>query len=299
VVRRAFTIASDRGEACVPVDVLAALAEVEGPIGEALKGADGGPLFPEAVAKPGMRGGRNTYRTAQASLAAAEFASGRGEEPGPAHLLVAILDQGDPEVVRKLADSHLNAGDLRATALSVLGAPLDEPALPMHHITPAGTMDRPPLDISELDSGAWSVLCWRQDRLPLHRLKRRRHWYALSSLENRAALRVADRFRVDEDQRYSLLRHHSDRVDALAYAAHPDLVVTMQQLRDAHRSGSPNLRPIVRSRSAWERVVPGFMIGWPTWFANRRVGIRNKWFRLNTLLDYRGQPGPSALTRDD
>ena len=54
--RRAFTIAGDQGQGCRPIDLLAALAEVDGPIGELLRSPDGRPLFPEAAAKPGVRG---------------------------------------------------------------------------------------------------------------------------------------------------------------------------------------------------------------------------------------------------
>jgi hypothetical protein len=44
----------------------------------------------------------------------------------------------------------------------------------------------------------------------------------------------------------------------------------------------------------WRRFVPNFMVGWPTWFANRRVGLRDKRFWLLTRSAYRGQPRPNA-----
>ena len=201
VVTRAFTIASDRGRGCRPVDLLAAVAEDEGPVGGTLRTADGGPLFPETLRKPGLRGGFNGYLAAQAIGAAGDFAEARGESLEPAHLLVAVLDQADPEVVATLAHANISAGDVRAVALDLLGAPPELPPLPMPPFPAAGTWDRPPLEISDLDSGAWASLCWRQQRLPLSRLRREWHWSALWSLEHGAAWRVANRFHVDEDQR--------------------------------------------------------------------------------------------------
>jgi hypothetical protein len=292
VVFRAFTIASDQGESCRPIDLLAALAELDGPIGELLRAPNSGPLFPEAAAKPGVRGGSNGYLAAQVMSAAGQFAAERGEPMGPAHLLVAVLDQGDAEVRTALENAYIQTADARSLALHVLGALSEQVRLTMRRITPAGTWDRPPVDISELDQGAWESLCWRQERLPLHRVRRTWQWSALSSLEQGAAWRVANRYGVDEDQRYSLLSHHHDRVEALAYQAHPELVETRQQMRESHQSG-PYLRVVSRPRRVWERRVPGFMVGWPTWFSNRRAGLRDKYFWLITLPGYRGQPDPT------
>lgn len=43
VVMRAFTIASDRKRRCQPLDLLSALAEVDGAIGSILRCPDGSP----------------------------------------------------------------------------------------------------------------------------------------------------------------------------------------------------------------------------------------------------------------
>ena len=239
-----------------------------------------------------MRGGTNGYLAAEVMSVARRFAQERGEPLRPAHLLVALLDQGDAEVTRALGKADIKAADARSLALHILGAFSELPRLTMPSITPAGTWDRPPVDISELDQGAWESLCWRQERLPLHRVRHEWQWSALSSLEQGAAWRVANRYQVDEDQRYSLLSHHHDRVEALAQQAHPELVVTRQQMREGHQSG-PHMGVVSRPRRVWERRVPGFMVGWPTWFSNRRVGLRDKYFWLVTLRDYRGQPGPA------
>ncbi|MCL4414967.1 MAG: hypothetical protein M1522_09540 [Actinobacteria bacterium] len=292
VVHRAFTIAKDQGQRCRPIHLLAALAEVAGPIGELLRAPDGGPMFPEAAAKPGMRGGANGHLAAQAMSAASRFAEERGEPMGPAHLLVAVIDQGDDEVTQALGSADIQVADARSLALNVSGAPPELSRVPMPRITPAGTSDRPPLDTSLLDKGAWESLCWRQERLPLHRVRHKWQWSALSSLEQGAAWRVAKRYQVDEDQRYSLLSHHRERVEALAHQAHPELVETRRQARDRQQS-LPLARVVSRPRRAWEGRFPRFMAGWPTWFSNRRVGLRNKYFWLVTLPSYRGQPGPT------
>lgn len=293
VVLRAFTIATDRGRGCRPVDLLAALAEVDGPMGSVLRASDGSPMFPDSASKPGLRGGAGGYLASQALGAAEGFAGTRGETMAPAHVLVGVVDQADPEVTEALARAGVNPDEARTMALSLLGAPSNLAPLSMPALIAAGTWDRPPLEISSLDPSAWAALCWRQEHLPLGRLRHRWQWSALSSLEQGAALRVARQFNVDDDQRYSLLSQHHERVEALAHQAHPDLVETRQQMGEKHPSG-PYVRVVSRPKRIWERRVPGFMVGWPTWFSNRQVGLRDKYFRLITLPSYRGQPGPTG-----
>jgi hypothetical protein len=170
----------------------------------------------------------------------------------------------------------------------MLGAPEGLAPVPIPPLCPAGTHDRPPLPVAELDAAVWAVLVWRQEHLPLRRLKRQSDWYALSNLEYRAARGLAERRALDDDQRYSLLTYHRDRVEALAHEARPDLVETRQQRRQRY----PRSMPLVghRRRSTWRRLVPNFMVGWPTWFSNRRSGLRDKYFRLVSASAYRGQP---------
>lgn len=229
------------------------------------------------------------YLGSQAVRAATTFANSRHEVFAPAHLLLTVLDQGDLEVLERLDDAGIDPARARAVAAQVLGAPSDLAPVPMPELCPAGTHDRPPLPLDELDPPAWAVLSWRQGHLPLGRLKRRSDWYALSSLERRAAWRAADRRGLDDDQRYSLLCHHHDRVEALAHEARPDLVATRQQLRQRSQRAIPRLVHKQRPR-AWRTAVPNFMVGWPTWFSNRRAGLRDKCFRMVTAPAYRGQP---------
>jgi hypothetical protein len=121
----------------------------------------------------------------------------------------------------------------------------------------------------------------------------RQDWYALSHLEHWAAGCIADRRHLDDDQRYSLLSHHRDRVETLACEARPDLVDTPHRRRQRYPRPVPLVAiPVVahHRRRAWRKVVPNFMVGWPTWFSNRRAGLRDKHFRLVTASAYRGQP---------
>ncbi|MDA8301514.1 MAG: Clp protease N-terminal domain-containing protein [Actinomycetota bacterium] len=231
----------------------------------------------------------------QTQQAAGQLASERGEVEGPEHLFLALIDQAEPEAVNMLGRAGLDVRALRKTALDILGAPPDLPPVALPPLTPAGTMGRPALPVEQLDADAWGVLCWRQERLPLARLRRRDDWHALAALESRAAWRVADRFGVDDDQRYSLLVRHSQEVERLAYAARPAVVEARQQLVE-HLPGGllverlPGGFLLRQRRRRWHRVVPSFMVGWPTWFGNRRVGLRDKRFRLVTRAAYRGQP---------
>lgn len=125
----------------------------------------------------------------QVQQAAQQLAADRGEPVGPAHLLVAVVDQGDPEALVLLAEAGLDRAAVRRAALAALGPEADLAPLDMPPLTAAGTLDRPPLTVEALDPRAWEVLRWRQQHLPLHRLKRRSHYDALSSLESRAATR--------------------------------------------------------------------------------------------------------------
>jgi hypothetical protein len=288
VVRRGLSIASEGNEACRPVHLLAALEEVQGPFSSVLRPGNRRWLYPRAE-PPSNLGGSMGYLGSQAVRAATTFADSRQELFTPPHLLLAVLDQADAEVLQRLNGAGIDPARARAVAAKTLGAPPDLAPVAMPELCPVGTHDRPPLPIDELDPPAWAALSWRQRHLPLRRLKRQRDWYALSNLERRAAWRVADRRGLDDDQRYSLLCHHHDRVQALSHEVRPDLVETRQQLKQGSQHSMPRLAHQQRPR-AWRRVALLFMAGWPTWFSNRRAGLRDKSFRLVTASAYRGQP---------
>jgi hypothetical protein len=289
VLVRAFRIASATGERARPVHLLAALATAGGPISEALTSPAGGPLFGDVDDSPG-RGGGSSYLLSQTQQAAHRFASERGETPGPEHLFLAVIDQAEPETVALLRHAGLEPSALRVGALRLLGAPADLPPIPMPALTPAGTTDRPALRVDELDPAAWAALCWRQEHLPLRRLRSAGRYHALCHLESRACSLVATRRGLDDDQRYSLSRHHLDRVEQLVAQAHPELV----EARSA-RTSFPIARMVTAQAHPWRRWrrrLFGFTVGWGTWFSNRRVGLRDRCFRLVTVIDYRGAPQP-------
>lgn len=281
VLRRAFRIAGESGERCRPVHLLIALAEAGGPISSALA-----PLAPTQRDRAQNNGAAASYLVMQTQQAARRFAEERGQAPGPAHLLLAVIDQAEPEAIASLTEAGLDVSVVRAAALEILGMPSDAARLSMPDPIPAGTMDRPPLPVGELDPGAWEALCWRQEHLPLRRLRRRSHYAALQHLESQAARRIAAQRGLDDDQRYSLVRHHRESVEELAASARPELVERRPAGPRAH--GSFVTRSTAPQR--WRHKWLGFTVGWGTWFSNRRVGLRNKWFELLTLSDDRGAP---------
>jgi len=289
VLVRAFRIASATGERARPVHLLAALDATGGPISEALRSHGGGPLFGD-VDDSASRGGGSSYLLAQTQQAAQQLASGRGETPGPEHLFLAVLDQADPEAMALLHRAGLEPGALRVGALRILGAPADLPPMLMPDLTPAGTMDRPALRVDELDPAAWAVLSWRHEHLPLRRLRSRGRYHALCHLESRACSPIATRRGLDDDQRYSLSRHHLDRVEQLVAQAHPELIDqrSTQTSFPIARMVTAQAHPWRRRRRRWL----GFTVGWGTWFSNRWVGMRDRWFRIVTVVDYRGAPQP-------
>lgn len=189
--------------------------------GQALPGA----LYPAARVSAGRVG----LLAAQTIGAAESFASVREDVLAPAHLLVAVLDQSDAGVRETLSKAGLNGQDLRRVALDLLRAPSDLPSLPMPPPIPAGTTDRPPLEISEFNPGAWAYLCRRQARLPLDRLRRVWPWNGLWSLERGAsgasertpapapsrALRPGSGSRKSDDS-FRELPHHLDRCQRVA-----------------------------------------------------------------------------------
>jgi hypothetical protein len=265
-------MARELDQGCGPVHFLAGIAEGSGAAAAALDTGQG-PSVREVVA--GIPGGGAGYLHMQAQEGAVAFADGLGQRAGPEHLLVALLDQGTAEVLRALERAGLDRAAVRGAALAAIGTP-GQPPLAFPALAPAGTMDRPPLPVADLDGRAWSALRWRQDHLPLKRLRRRSDWEALSQLERNTAWRLAAQLGLDDDQRYSLVRQHAGQVEQRMATARPDL---------ARRPGTPRRLP---RRSALLNVT----VGWGMWLRNRRVNARDRWFRFRTLRYYRGAPQP-------
>lgn len=280
-VRRAFGFAREMHHGCGPADFLVGIAECDGPAATALAAGRGQPLHEAATAATaaaGRAGAGAGYLHMQAQHAAMSLATALGQPSGAEHLLIALLDQGTPEVVRTLSLAGLDPAGARRAALAGIGAPPDYPPLPMPPLTPAGTLDRPPLNVTDLDERAWRVLRWRQDHLPLHRVRGAGDAAALANLERAAATRLAERLGLGDDQSYSLLSHHASQVEARIASEHPGLAPQGPR------------RPRTR-----RGVVP---VGWPVWFGNRRVNMRDRLFRLRTARDYRGSPQPLASAID-
>lgn len=165
----------------------------------------------------------------------------------------------------------------------------------MPALTPAGTMDRPALAISELDPTAWEVLSWRQEHVALRRVRSRGRYGALLHLESRACSLLATTRGLDDDQRSSLLRHHLHRVKQLVEVAHPELIDAPSARDLSWGATMATARMVTGPRRPWRRWRRrwfGFTVGWGTWCSNRWVGVRDRWFRVITILDYRGAPQP-------
>src|SRR5580704_16196888 len=275
-IRRAFQFARDHGRACDPADFLVGLAAGSGPAAAALRPGSGLSLADIAAVSGGPSRERGGYLHMQAQEAATSLAAARDQPVAPEHLLIALLDQGTPEVTGLLSRAGLDPATVRRTALAAIGAPADLPRIPLPALTPAGTLDRPPLSVADLDARAWAVLRWRQGHLPLSRLRRAGDLRALIHLERAAAWRVADRLGLDDDQRHSLVWQHAGQVGQLTARARTDLIGSAGPPRRARRS----------------RWRPRVTVGWATWFGNRRVGLRDRWFRLRTTWHYRSCPDP-------
>lgn len=283
---RAFRLAGESGESCRPIHVFAALAEGDGPVAAALNSGRG-PVLARPTDPVAVSGGSAGYLVRQLQQAAQRFASKRGADPVPEHLFLAGVDQSEPEAMAALVAAGLQVAALRATVQAALGEPPDLAPITMPPLTPAGTLDRPPLPIGELDPAAWAALEWRQDHLPLRRLSRRSHFEALRHLEHKAAWRLADRLGLDDDQRYSLVRQHVDRVEQIVAIDRQDLGI---EVRSQRRNTVRTARPLRRANWWRHRRWLRFTVGWGCWFSNRRVGLRDRWFGIRTLRDYRGAP---------
>jgi hypothetical protein len=290
-MRRGLSFASELGQRPGSVHLLVGISLGDGPMATVLANTVPGntALGPEAGKGRSLRdvvaaaaaefgAGAAVWQHIQAQEAAREFAAALGRRRAPEHLLVALLDQGVPEVRVALDRAGIDAVTARAAALAAAGADAALPPLTMPSPVPAGTMDRAPLPVERLDTRAWRVLGWRQDHLPLRQLQRRQQAASLSRLEDRAALRLADRLGLDDDQRYSLLRHHADQVRRRVADARPDL------------ADPPRSPPRAGTRHPPGPAGRRLIVGWGAWLENRRTGLRDRWLELRTRAAYRGCP---------
>ncbi|MGA3155456.1 MAG: Clp protease N-terminal domain-containing protein [Streptosporangiaceae bacterium] len=287
-MRRGFDLARELGCSCGPLHVLVGIAEGSGPVAAALDPGHG-PSLRAVVVAAGRAPDNGGYLHMQAQEAAGLFAQARREDAGAAHLLIALLDQGRPDVLGALSEAGLDPAAVRRAALSAIGAAAGTPRLTMPPLAPAGTMDRPALPVAELDTSAWTALRWRQDHLPLGRIRRRSDWDALVHLERNAAWRLVQRPGIDDDQRYSLIWQHADQVGQRLARARPDLAAARRP--PGRRGGSVATAMAIRSRRR-RHAVARYTAGWGMWLRNRQTGLRDRWFRLRTMRYYRGAPQP-------
>jgi len=161
-IQRAFQFAREHGRDCDPADFLVGLAAGSGPAAAALDPGSGLSLADIAAVSGGPARERGNYLHVQAQEAATSLAAARDQPVAPEHLLIALLDQGTPEVTGLLSRAGLDPATVRRTALAAIGAPAELPRIPLPALTPAGTLDRPPLPVADLDARAWAVLRWRQ-----------------------------------------------------------------------------------------------------------------------------------------
>ena len=217
-IRRGFSLAHELDQRCGPVHLLVGIAEGEGPAGARrstrARARPCAPLLPQTRSPSAQHPavGRTAglgHLHMQAQGAAMALAESRGEQVGAEHLLIVLLDQGTASVLEALGRAGLDPGTARQTAATAIGAPA-LPPVDLPALTPVGTLDRAPLPVSELDGRAWATLGWRQDHLPVGKLRRPSDREALLNLERAEAWRIADRLAVDDDQRYSLVSHHED-----------------------------------------------------------------------------------------
>lgn len=272
---RGFDFARELGSECGPVHFLVGIAEGGGPLGAVLAGNGDGSLRSVVTADPSAVGQGATYLHTQAQGAARDFATSRGEPVSVEHLLVALCDQADPTPVEAMRRADVDAGRARSAALAAIGAPVDQPRIALPPLTPAGTLDRPPLPLSELPTEARAVLQARQDRLPLSRLHRTSDWFAIMSNESRAVARLAKRFKMDDDRACSLQRHHDDAVTRRAHEVAPGMV---DLPRDPGEPSRPHADFVVGPRP-WRSRHP-VLGGWGCWFGNRRIDLHAAWLRL-------------------
>jgi hypothetical protein len=290
-ITRAFEFARQTGSSgrgARPVHFLVGIAEGDGPAAAALRPPDGRSLRAIVTDLGHVAHRPAGYLHMQAQQGAISLAAARGEPPGVEHLLVALLDQGTPEVLDALSRAGLDPTAIRAAALAALGAPADLPPIALGPTTPAGTLDRPALSAADLSPRAWALLRWRQDHLPIGALRRRSDTWALRNLEHAAVMRVADRLGLDDDQRYSLSHHHERAVGERVARARPELGSPRQGQGGPHPAGGARARAVMRRRHSWLRVT----VGWGVWVGNRRMATANRWFRLRATRAYRGAPEP-------
>jgi phosphate/sulfate permease len=158
---------------------------------------------------------------------------------------------------------------------------------------PAGTQGQPPLPLQQLDDRAWKVLSWRQDRLPHDLVRTEKDWRALWRLEARIVWGIADRLGLNDDQRFSLIAHHYQRLRTRVRDANPNVVKDVHGPHDSPREAIPLTGK--RRHLVFSWLMPRMMTGLPMWFVGRWLALQSRSqavvFQLKARRAYRDQPG--------
>ena len=268
--QRESGIASARPEGSRCGVLLIAVAEGDGKGAEALTIKLGENLQASFARLAASHPRRNEFYAIQAVEAAAAAATRQNAPLSPEFVLLALIDQRDETVDQMLQGALLDKRITRRSILAALGLPQDLPPLPMPPLTPAGTMDRDPLEISDLPAAAWDEMVRRQASLPIHRLRTAPNdlWSLLHS-ERRAADRAARRRQLSDDERHSLQFHHISRVTETVSRCVPQIDLHADRQRADTGLFLESSRPN-------GRVLAGIT----TWLSNRRVGVRDVCFRV-------------------
>ena len=122
-IQRAFQFAHAQGRACDPADFLVGLAAGSGAAAAALHPGSGLSLADIAAVSGGPSRERGGYLHMQAQEAATSLAAVRDQPVAPEHLLIALLDQGTPEVTGLLSRAGLDPAAVRRAALAASAPP--------------------------------------------------------------------------------------------------------------------------------------------------------------------------------
>ena len=149
-----------------------------------------------------------------------------GRPAGAEHLLIALLDQGTPEVTQTLSRTGLDAATVRQAALAVIGAAANQPPIPLparapatHHGPAAPAVrrpGRPGLGGAALEARPPAAF----PAAPGHRLASADPSGAHAAATWRLTTSCGC---LTMDQRYSLICHHGDQVERRVGQGRPDL----------------------------------------------------------------------------
>ncbi|MGH9078639.1 MAG: Clp protease N-terminal domain-containing protein [Acidimicrobiales bacterium] len=263
-----------------PVHLMLAAAESPGPVAELVRQGAARPLIDAAglTQSPGPSGVSADVHYGQAWGSAQRWAEELSQLLEPEHLIAVLVEQDRPEVRSTLERAGVDPGEIKRAALGAIGLGA-ETAIPLQRLPPAGMGGVPPLPIEQLPAEAWATLRSRQQRLPLHRVRRTAHWYALLANEHQVADRLLGGHNLTPDQRQSLIVHHRHGVEALLAEAAPSV-----QAQILSKHSQPRRTRTVRLRRYRRlRRLSGMLdlfAGWGVWFSNRRAGMLRRWYRL-------------------